>query len=217
MSETNFHNAGQSLIRIHKTITRGLAVTIQHSQGNGPNPEQQDGFQRYTRALVGLLHAHHLGEDEVAFPFWKGRAPQDELDTLYQQHQEMLPLLDQVSAWLDDGKAAWEATALAELNQALVALNELWHTHITREEDVLGPETSSKMLSHEENVQLDQQLAAHGQQHAQPSELVMPFVLYNLEEADRQAFAKNLPPELVQHVIPVVWKPTWEPMQPFFI
>lgn len=216
MNTVNTPNAGVDLIRIHKVITRGLVVSIKHSQGNGPEQAHRDGFRSYVRALVALLHGHHLGEDEIAFPFWKGRVSHEDLDKLYQQHQAMLPLLEKVEAWMEN-VAAWESTLLAELNDVFRELDALWHGHITLEESVLGPDNSAELLSPEENLQLSQRLAAHGQQHSQPSELVLPFVLYNLDGADRQAMMANLPAELTAHVIPVVWKAAWEPMQQFFL
>jgi hypothetical protein len=217
MNAAKTPNAGADLIRLHKTITRGLSVAQRECQGDGPQVDQRRGLQLYVQALTALLHAHHLGEDEISFPFWKGRVPQSELDTLAQQHQKMMPLLEKVEAWLASNGAAWEADGLAMLKGTLGELDALWHTHIQLEENTLGPENSAQFLTPEENLQLAQQLAAHGQQHSNPAELVLPFVLYNLEGEDRQGMIATLPTELAQHVIPVVWKPAWAPMQPFLL
>lgn len=43
MDESATPNVGADLIRIHKTITRGLAVAIEHSRAGGPPDEQNDG------------------------------------------------------------------------------------------------------------------------------------------------------------------------------
>ena len=71
MSTASTPNAGSSLIRIHKVITRALLVSMQNSQGNGPEPELRLGFQRFEQALHSGLLAHHDGEDEISFPFLK--------------------------------------------------------------------------------------------------------------------------------------------------
>ena len=81
----------------------------------------------------------------------------------------------------------------------------------------MGPDQAGQMLTPEENAQLGAQLTAHGQQHAQPSELVLPFVLYNLPLDDRQAMMADMPPVVTGHLIPIAWKAAWEPMQPFLL
>jgi hypothetical protein len=42
-------NVGIDLIRVHKAVTRALVVSIQNSQGNGPEAVLRDGFQLYGR------------------------------------------------------------------------------------------------------------------------------------------------------------------------
>jgi hypothetical protein len=92
----------------------------------------------------------------------------------------------------------------------------LWHTHIPIEEATFGPQQAAQLLTPEENGRLDGELAGHSAKNAQPSELVLPFVLYNLAGEDRQAMAQTLPPVVAQQLIPA-WKPAWAPMQPFFL
>jgi len=96
-------------------------------------------------------------------------------------------------------------------------LSGRWLSHIALEEATVGPENSLKYLTPAENGQLAKQLAEHGQAHSQPSELVMPFVVYNLEEEDRGEFLSLLPPVVAQQLIPVAWKAVWEPMRPFLL
>jgi hypothetical protein len=211
------HNAGTDLIRIHKVFTRSLGVSSQHSQGAGPEPVLRDGFQRYERALVSLLNSHHLGEEEISFPFWEKKNPGAPYDRLIDHHHQILTFLDKVSLWLEMGGSAWETAPLAELHQDITELEKLWHTHIELEEQYLGAEMSERMLTLEENIQLSNQLAAHGQQHAQPGELVLPFMLYNLPADDRAVMAQGLPPMVREQLIPFAWKAVWAPMQPFLL
>jgi len=210
-------NPGADVVRIHKVITRGLAISIEYGQGDGPEQAQRDGYQRYVKALSGLVHGHHQGEDLIAFPFWNSKLPEGPFERLASEHRDMLPLLARIDAWLASGEAAWKGPALVGLQSALGALDQLWHPHISVEEATLGPENSAHLLSAEENTQLAAELAAHGQAHSQPAELVMAFIFYNLTSEDREAMMAVLPPVVSQELVPVVWRPAWEPMRPFLL
>jgi hypothetical protein len=71
-------------------------------------------------------------------------------------------------------------------------------------------------LSPEEQLKLLQDSSRHAMEQGNPA-LMLPFLLYNLAAEDRAAFAFFLPPEMTQTLIPVVWKPQWAPMLPFFL
>jgi len=210
-------NVGNDLVRIHKVITRALQVSIQSSQDTNLDENNRQGFGLYVRALTILLHSHHNGEDELAFPFWKVRLPTSPFDELSSQHREMVTYLEQIEQWMGAGSNAWQANMMMELHEVISGLWNLWETHIALEEATVGPENSQKYLTPIENEQLSKQLAEHGQVHSQPNELVMPFVVYNLAVDDRTEFVKLLPPVLVQQLIPIAWKSVWEPMTPFLL
>jgi len=173
-------NTGSDLVRIHKAFTRALVVIMQRSQGAGPEPELRDGFRSYVLAFHNALEAHHLGEDEISFPYWRMKLPTGCFDRLLSQHQRMVPLLIKVQAWLESGKSAWEEPSMAKLHSSVAALNSLWHSHAPLEEETIGPINAGQLLTPEENAQLSAQLAAHAQEHSFPHELVVPFILYNL-------------------------------------
>jgi len=209
-------NVGSDLVRIHKVITRALRVAKQNSRGTMVD-ENRKGFAAYVRAMTILLHAHHRGEDELAFPFWKSHLPDGPFDELIRQHGEMVGFLERIEKWLKAGAEAWQTDAVVALNDLLADLSVLWVMHIFLEEATVGPENSQRYLTPAENGQLAKQLSEHGQAHSQPSELVMPFVVYNLEAEDRREFVELLPPVMTQQLIPVAWKPVWEPMRPFLL
>jgi hypothetical protein len=208
-------NVGTDLVRIHKVITRALNVSLQHVQESNIAEKHRSGFSSYVRALAILLHAHHLGEDELAFPFWKIRFPSGPYDELTQQHRQMVIHLERIERWVQAGDEAWQTNALGELQDACSDLRSIWEVHIALEEDALGPENSRKYLSSSENESLGKQLSEHGQAHSQPGELVMPFIVYNLSGPEREEFVKLLPPVVSGQLIPVAWKAAWEPMLPF--
>jgi hemerythrin-like domain-containing protein len=210
-------NAGIELVRIHKVITRALDVALHYSQGTNLAKVHQQGFVAYMRALSTTLHSHHAGEEEVSFPLWRTRLPANSFDVLREQHLQIIVILKPVEHWLEASQTAWQSDELSKLHQALTDLQTLWHMHIALEEATIGPENSHQYLTSAENEQLVRDLAKHGEAHAKPSELVMPFVVYNLSGADRAEYVKRLPPVMSQQLIPVDWRATWEPMMPFLL
>lgn len=216
MSEQMPANVGEDILRIHRVLTRSLTVSIQFLQQAEQPDNLHHGFMLYLRALSSLLHAHHLGEDEIGFPFWRTKSPFAPLNNLIRDHLRMMPLLEKIEIWLNS-ESGWEAPHLRRLQGILEELNAIWLWHIQLEESVMGPEKAAALLTPAENQQLARQLAAHGQEHAQPGALVLPFILYNLPVEDRAVMAQIFPPLVTRQLVPVEWKPVWEPMKPFLL
>lgn len=216
MSEQMPANVGEDILRIHRVLTRSLTVSIQFLQQAEQPDNLHHGFTLYLRALSALLHAHHLGEDEIGFPFWRTKSPFAPLNNLIRDHLRMMPLLEKIEIWLNS-ESGWEAPHLRRLQGILEELNAIWLWHIQLEESVMGPEKATALLTPAENQQLALQLATHGQEHAQPDALVLPFILYNLPVEDRAVMAQIFPPLVTRQLVPVEWKPVWEPMKPFLL
>lgn len=216
MSEQMPPNVGEDILRIHRVLTRSLTVSIQFLQQAEQPDNLHHGFMLYLRALSALLHAHHLGEDEIGFPFWRTKSPFAPLNNLIRDHLRMMPLLEKIEIWLNS-ESGWEAPHLRRLQGILEELNAIWLWHIQLEESVMGPEKADALLTPAENQQLARQLATHGQEHAQPDALVLPFILYNLPVEDRAVMAQIFPPLVTRQLVPVEWKPVWEPMKPFLL
>lgn len=216
MSEQMPPNVGEDILRIHRVLTRSLTVSIQFLQQAEQPDNLHHGFMLYLRALSALLHAHHLGEDEIGFPFWRTKSPFAPLNNLIRDHLRMMPLLEKIEIWLNS-ESGWEAPHLRRLQGILEELNAIWLWHIQLEESVMGPEKAAALLTPAENQQLARQLATHGQEHAQPDALVLPFILYNLPVEDRAVMAQIFPPLVTRQLVPVEWKPVWEPMKPFLL
>jgi len=72
-------NVARDLVRIHKSITRGLNISIekgwQYLHNGFPSPDVQRGYFDYAQTLAVVIHAHHLGEDEVSYPVFKQKIP----------------------------------------------------------------------------------------------------------------------------------------------
>ena len=218
MSATNSICIGSSaLIRIHKVVTRGLSISMQCSRGTGPEPDLRDGFQRFVQALYSGFVVHNDGEDEIAFPLFKMSFADGPFEVLSSQHRQMMPLLDKVNAWCNQGSTAWETASIAGLHSTLSELNSLWHKHFPIEQILFGPRECERMLTPEENAWLDEQLAVHAAQYSHPGELVLPFILYNLEGDDRAAMSSAMPQVIAEQLVPFDWKPSWAPMHPFLL
>ena len=91
----------QGLLRIHKIISRGLSTSIRKCdeylvQQSIP-PMEAAGFSMYVSTLKWVTHAHHLGEEEIAFPYFKDyiEAPYNSLKDDHHAIAQVLDTLDQ--------------------------------------------------------------------------------------------------------------------------
>jgi hypothetical protein len=220
MAEMVGPNIAADLRRIHMIVTRGLDVSISNAAGfkqeGLPQGELGEGFRSYLTALLSFLTAHHLSEDEVAFPYFQERMPDLPIAQLEEEHKRMQDLLDRAQKdlqGLDDGSGQ----ALDDLEGALRQIRDLWGPHITVEEEHLGVQRLAEMLPPEEHARLGGLLGQHSMQHAKPDYLILPFALYNLPPEQRAIFSQTLPPMVTQQLVPLVWKEKWAPMQSFLL
>jgi len=214
MSEKPKPNIGLDLQRIHRVITRGLAVSQDNCQAFAesgfPDDTTREGFWKYCQALEANAHGHHVTEDDLFFPYLRERMPDTDFDELTAEHQEMRGILAEM-------QAAREAASLANMHRALSKMADLWHPHIEKEEAEFSPEIAAEVMTIPEQIDMAQKAAAHSQEHAQPAPLAVPFLLYNLEADDRAYFLAVMPPEVTQQLVPVVWKDEWAPMKSFLL
>ena len=221
MSQPNQPNIAADLIRIHSVVTRGLSVSLERGltfAGDGfPDASTREGFVDYVQSLVSVLHAHHLGEDELAFPYLRDLLPGVPYDLLSEQHQQMVPILDEITAANEAVAAEPESQSVNALNRTLTQVDELWHPHIQIEEEEFTVERGAELISVDEHIRLAQLFAKLSQEHAQPDYLVVPFILYNLAPEDRAIMAASMPPVVTQELVPKAWKEKWAPMQPFLL
>jgi hypothetical protein len=136
--------------------------------------------------------------------------PDTDFDQLEADHQAMHGILAEM-------RAAREVGSLADMQAALAKMAELWYPHIKTEEAEFSPAVAAEILSIPETIDLAQKAGAHSQEHTQPAPLAIPFLLYNLEGADRAYMMAAMPPEVTQQLVPVVWKDEWAPMKPFLL
>ena len=210
------------LLRIHKIITRALSVARERGSAfartDFPNPRIREGYVSYARALLATLHAHHGAEDELAFPRFRERIPQAPYDRLDGDHRDLLPALSAADEAVESALTGHPASVwLGRLLGSLDRIDQLWHAHIAVEEEHFSGEAIDAAMSEEEQGELGKALSAHAQKHAGPDYLVVPFLLHNLEPADRAVMAAKLPPVVTEQLVPHAWKEKWAPMEAFLL
>jgi hemerythrin-like domain-containing protein len=214
MSEQQGPNIGVSLMHIHRAITRGLSVSLENGQAFAeagfPDKATEAGFWMYVQTFEFVTHGHHLTEDDLFFPYLHSRLVGVDFDDLMADHET-------IAAILGDIAAAREAASLEDLCRALVRMEDAWHPHRSKEETVFSPQIAAEIMTPSEHIEMGQKAAAHSQEHGGPAPLVIPFVLYNLEPGDRASMAAAYPPEIPNHLVPVVWKEQWAPMKPLLL
>jgi hemerythrin-like domain-containing protein len=211
----------QELLRIHRVISRGLIVSVTKGadfmQAGFPDPWMRKGYTDFTQSLATVLNAHHLGEDEIAFPYLRGKITAAPYERLARSHQEIVALLDSAGKALPPVAEKGDQAELAELLDVLRKISNIWRPHIQTEEFYFSDEALAAAVSPEEQERLSEAMARHGQEHAAPPALALPFVLFNLEAQDRAAMAASLPATVVEELIPKVWKEQWAAMKPFLL
>lgn len=214
MSEQSQPNIGVDLMRIHRAVTRGLAVSQENcnafAEGGFPDATTAEGFWKYCNGLEAIAIAHHLSEDELFFPYLRERLPDQDFDGLSADHEVMHGFLGEI-------QAAREAGSLTGMSAALAKMDAVWHPHIQKEEAGFSPEVAAGVMTVPEHIEMAQKAAALSQEHAQPAPLAIPFLFYNLEDDDRAHFMSVMPPQVTQELVPVVWKDIWAPMKPFLL
>jgi hypothetical protein len=204
------------LLRIHKIISRGLRVSVmkcdEYADSHGITPGEAEGFSRYIAALKWVIHAHHLSEDEIAFPYFKNdiAAPYDRLQDDHRKMANILVEIDQRIPEILFGKTA-------KLRDVLHELEQIWIPHIGVEEENFTIEKVQKIKGMEEQEELADKLTEHGIKNSGPGPLTLPFMIYNLQDNDREAFLMPLPWIVKKILVPVVWKGQWKSMSPFLL
>lgn len=210
------------LLRFHHAITRGMNVSFKRARAFArdgfPDAGTRRGFLDYVHCTVVLTVAHHDTEDDIVFPEFRKRLPGAPYDELDDQHEKLLPLLEAVGESVKAGvDGAPERQWLPALADQVERLGMMWRAHIDLEERHFTEESVARVFSPAEQDELGRRASDHGQKRAQPPSLLVPFVLFNLEDAERAALAARLPPPVMQHLVPVEWKDAWAPMKPFLL
>jgi len=221
MSNQPESNIAISFSNIHNIITRGLKVSyesVQRVLQRGlEGEESREVFFNFIRAHTSVMNAHHLTEDEIVFPYFRDKLPEAPFDSLTYYHHLMVIVLDEINLAVD--KCAHEdqlETELTNIEKALAQLNDDWPYHIQPETDEFI-NLADAVIPVEEQLSLVRLFAEYDLKNAVPHYLTVPFMLYNLPQDDRVVFSQGMPAEVVQNLVPVVWKEKWEAMKPYLL
>jgi len=210
-----------SLKTIHQVISRGIDVSIEYLPGFIQDGFKDGGIRRgyldYVRALASIINAHHLTEDEIAFPTFRDKLPNTHFNWLDEDHHLIAGFLDELKPFMEKLDAGDLSRATLESLQAvLLKISDRWYQHIDLEVTEFI-DLVDALATREEQLDLIKRFAEHGVKLSVPHPLTVAFILYNLPKAERAAFTINFPPEILNHMVPYVWKEQWEPMIPFFL
>jgi hemerythrin-like domain-containing protein len=213
---------GWDLVRVHKVVTRSMDMIINKGQefaeAGFPDAITQAGFTDYVRCFASLMHAHHTTEEELAFPYFRGKLPDEPYDVMLSEHSKIAWLIYDIRSVVGDpGGAALDPGKLRNLESVVADIRQIWRQHILKEENSFSPQHLDQVMSQEEQETMSKLFGAHSTRHAVPDYLVTAFLLMNLEGEERQMMARNLPPLVVEQLVPVVWKDKWGPMRPFLL
>jgi hypothetical protein len=222
VSERSTPNIVEDLLCIHAVITRGLNVSIEKgrlfAQRGYADASTRKGFIAYVGSLLSVLHAHHLTESDLFFPYFRDKLPDAPFDLLTAQHRDLEPVLHEAKVATDEVSAEARAgAALARLNSLLGRIIEFWHPHIRIEEDHFTVERVAALIDAKEHETLARAATEHSQQHSGPAHLVVPFLLYNLPPDRRPVFSRQMPPVVTRLLLPIVWRWKWAAMRPFLL
>jgi hemerythrin-like domain-containing protein len=191
------------MIRVHRALTRGLNVSLdaarRFAEFGFDDDDLKAGFLDYLRALVTMLDAHHHGEELLAFPLLRSRSVEGPYDELSAEHHQMEPWIDKTRWMISDVSVGSSlGQSLDALCFAIKEIREIWRPHILKEEQAFNAERIAAQMSPSEQADIGAQLARFSLERAQPSSLVVPFMLYNLPSSDRLVMMSLMPPHVTQ-------------------
>ncbi len=221
MSIQQESNIAVSFLNIHNIITRSVRISLENAQvllkGGFQDERTWEGFFNYLQAFTSVLNAHHHMEDEIAFPYFRDKLPGADFDDLTFWHHWMHERLEIINLAAEKfNKNNQLETELRNIENALSELNAGWPEHIKPETaDFISK--ADALVPVEEQLRLVRLFAEHSQKLAVPHYLTIPFMLYNLPVEDRKVFTQGMPAEVLENLVPVVWKEKWESMKPYLL
>tara|TARA_A100001011_G_C14256693_1_gene820389 strand:+ start:717 stop:1457 length:741 start_codon:yes stop_codon:yes gene_type:complete len=203
---------------IHKVLSRPLDVSISHlnkclSSGK-IDLENHEGFKDYINSLITVFNGHHHGEDEILFPTFEEKIKGADFSKLKKQHKEIHPIAEKIKDKINVTDPSFDN--YEEIRNLLQKMNDLWIEHRDEEEGIVELDMEP-LISSKEQIELNDKLSKHGRDMSEPANLILPFLIYNLEGSDRDTFTDDMPWILKNFVVPIIWKSKWEKMKPFLL
>ena len=142
--ENSLPNLARDLIRIHRAISRGLSVSAtrgaEFMREGFPDAGMRRGFFSYVQALTIVLGAHHVGEDEIAFPALRAKLPAAPYERLAADHYAIDASLAEVRGAMSHMAGDRDRAGLSALVDGLRRVSAVWPPHIQLEEQHFAEE-----------------------------------------------------------------------------
>ena len=222
MSNEYKPNLGMDYIRFHKTMTRGIDVSLQNIDEfltkGAMEQLNREGFLKYVQSFSTVLHGHHLVENEKIFPYFKDKLPEVPYERLMSEHEIFVGGLQEINTGIDNLMSEKdEMNSLNLLKSGFSKIDQIWHPHIQIENTQLYGPIGSLNMDLDEIIRIQKEAGNFFQEHTNPPFLVVPFVLYNLSPEDRELANKGFPEMVTKQLVPIDWKDKWISMEPFLL
>lgn len=218
MDQPNFTS---QMLRFHSIATRGLAISSNNCkyfiENKDIDPLFLEGFLNYNRALMSFIHAHHLTENEIVFPFFKDKIKELPVDFLMMNHKELQLIIETIINLINDPDMNQNKDSFSELEELIEKIINIWQPHIRIEEQNLTIKNVNSLIGQDEQTEFLKKLTELFQKNSGPDYLLVPFILFNLPKSDRVVFENSMPEIVTKELVPITWKPKWESMKPFFL
>jgi hemerythrin-like domain-containing protein len=194
---------------VHRTFREAYAEAARLVRAApAPPPERVAFLGDHIDFVIGMLHTHHEGEDELLYPKLIERVPDQAGMTEDVEHEHEL-----IRKALDAASAAcmmWRAEPSAETGVALAAaldeLNSVAQRHLDDEEQKIVP-LAAVTLTQQEWDALGEHAVAQIPRAKKP--IAFGMLLEPLDDADRAHMKRVLPPP-VRVLYPVLIGRPWK-------
>ena len=160
-------------------------------------------------AIVGLIHDHHLTEDDVMYPFLLDRVRNFEHDAirLENDHVELDAAMARINARIrllahQLSPALWQDTRSHLLDEA-AAFDRVLVDHLDREEDAVIPPFESMISEAEQHTLQKEEATLATYRHMR---LAVPWVLANATP-EEEKYLRTTAPRLLGVIQDRVWEP----------
>jgi len=193
MSETQPIDVRDMAI-VHRTFREGYAEAARLVRAApAPPPKRVTFLADHIDFVVGMLHTHHEGEDELLYPKLIERMPDQASMTEEVEHEHELvrTALDAASAACTTWRSQPSAETGAGLAAALDELNSVAQRHLDDEEQKIVPLAAVTMTQQEWDAVGEHAVA---QIPRDKKAIAFGMLLEPLDDADRAYMKRVLPP-----------------------
>jgi hypothetical protein len=151
----------RDMAQIHQVFRDAIGSAQAYLVGSA-SPHRAELVGAYYANVLGLLHVHHDGEDELLWPLLIERAPEqaDEINRVAGQHADVTTTVAAATARVAEWAAAPSESSASAARAAMATLGSSLLTHLDEEERFIVPLAAQHIYAPEWG-----QLPAHGMRH----------------------------------------------------